>query len=91
MGFDYYLGRGRRSDNNLLQYYGGNHTTTILATFTSFKISRPLQGREQLDFSREVGADWCGKFLRSYWPQDSLGMEYFEGKDFKANITSGMH
>jgi hypothetical protein len=39
--------------------------------FSSFKLSRPLRGREQLDFSRNVGSessDWCEVFLHSYWP-----------------------
>ncbi|KFY26009.1 hypothetical protein V491_01502 [Pseudogymnoascus sp. VKM F-3775] len=57
--------------------------------YSSFKISRPLRGREQLDFSREelafrnhnfslseIKTDWCGNFLRSYRPSTSPGREY---------------
>ncbi|KFY94692.1 hypothetical protein V498_03761 [Pseudogymnoascus sp. VKM F-4517 (FW-2822)] len=40
-------------------------------TYSSFKISRPLQGREQLDFSQGPGRSQCRLFLRSYWPRTS--------------------
>ncbi|KFY30695.1 hypothetical protein V493_01735 [Pseudogymnoascus sp. VKM F-4281 (FW-2241)] len=39
--------------------------------YYSFKLSRPLVGREQLDISRESGSDECASFLHSYWPRNS--------------------
>ena len=55
-------------------------------SYSSFKLSRPLRGREQLDFSREIGTDWCGKFLHSYWPRDSPGRDVEKIGDVEANM-----
>jgi hypothetical protein len=43
------------------------------APFSSFRLSRPLKEREQLDLSQTLGSNSCGRFLRSYGPQDSPG------------------
>jgi hypothetical protein len=43
------------------------------APFSSFRLSRPLKEREQLDFSQTLGSNSCGRFLHSYWPRDSTG------------------
>ncbi|KFZ23819.1 hypothetical protein V502_01703 [Pseudogymnoascus sp. VKM F-4520 (FW-2644)] len=56
---------------DLSRHYGWN--IIALYNMASFTISRPLRGREQLDFSSESSADSCGTFLRSYWPRDSPG------------------
>ena len=40
-------------------------------TYSSFKISRPLRGREQLDFSHGPDREQCQLLLRSYWPRNS--------------------
>ena len=39
----------------------------------SFKLSRTLIGREQLDISSELGPNLCGIFQHSYWARDSPG------------------
>lgn len=56
-----------------LSKYGWNLVNSNPRPYSSFRISRPLRGREQLDFSRELGLDDCGLFLHSYWPQNSPG------------------
>ncbi|KFY27455.1 hypothetical protein V491_00908 [Pseudogymnoascus sp. VKM F-3775] len=71
-------------NKNLTSLLGNTNIYTSREPFLSFKISRPLRGREQLDFSREkftfgnyntsmfgIGTDWCGNFLQSYWPWTS--------------------
>lgn len=60
---------------DLSALYGWN-VTFDPTPFSSFKISRPLERREQLDFSLMSESDDCGHFLMSYWysdwPRDSL-------------------
>jgi hypothetical protein len=53
--------------------------------FSSFKISRPLKGREQLDFSSMLRSFECGLFLHSYWPRDSPGKGNPRRKQLIAN------
>ena len=48
--------------------YGYNITFQPRGPFSSFQISRNLQGREQLDLSRDLGLKECELFLHSYWP-----------------------
>ncbi|KFY28225.1 hypothetical protein V493_03045 [Pseudogymnoascus sp. VKM F-4281 (FW-2241)] len=63
--------------NDTLQYA----VSATNQTYASFKIRRPLRGREQLDFSVKMGPVGCEIFLRSYWPRNSpvgcVNMETF--------------
>lgn len=77
---------------NITSHYGLAIINSHVA-FSSFKLSRPLRGREQLDFSTIVGGapltnstNWCEVFLHSYWPWTSPGKESDEHTDFHVNI-----
>jgi hypothetical protein len=69
------LGTGHtvKYDDISLRYLKWNIASAPNRTYASFKISRPLQGREQLDFSHGPDQDQCRHFLRSYWPRNSPG------------------
>ena len=69
---------------DLSALYGWN-VTFDPRPFSSFKLSRPLKGREQLDFSRMSESDDYGGFLHSYWPRDSLGETDVRRNPPKAN------
>lgn len=69
---------------DLSALYGWN-VTFDPRPFSSFKLSRPLKEREQLDFSRMLKSDECGLFLHSYWPQDSPGKADVRRNPPKAN------
>jgi hypothetical protein len=51
---------------DLTRVYGYNITFEPRGPFSSFQISRNLQGREQLDLSRDLGSKECELFLHSY-------------------------
>lgn len=85
---------------NLTSFLGDTNTYTPRQPYLSFKISRPLCGREQLDFSKEkitfgnyntsmfgIGTDWCGKFLQSYWPRTSPGKNVEKIGDAQTNVN----
>ena len=92
------LGAGDIKEIEVLSSQYGYNLYSSYKTWTSFKISRPLQGREQLDFSHESGTDWrgifwtdwCGVFLHSYWPRDSPGMDIEEIEGADTDVNSGM-
>lgn len=73
-------------NKNLTSLLGETNIHNSHVTYSSFRISRPLRGREQLDLSRELGTDWCGNFLHSYWPRTSPGKEIEKIGDVEANV-----
>lgn len=80
------LGTGFMVENqNMTLHYGLSYTVNF-TSYSSFKISRPLREREQLDFSRKLGTDLCGKFLQSYWPRNSPGRNIKNIGGVKANV-----
>jgi hypothetical protein len=82
---------------DITSYYGGEAMNYGARPYFSFKINRPLRGREQLDFSTSASGapiknstDWCEVFLHSYWPWTSPGKGSNEHTDIYVNINSGM-
>ncbi|KFY66787.1 hypothetical protein V496_01921, partial [Pseudogymnoascus sp. VKM F-4515 (FW-2607)] len=56
IGIQEWVGKGctgHMVDLNLTSYFGDTNIYTRREPYSSFRISRPLRGREQLDFSRE--------------------------------------
>jgi hypothetical protein len=83
------LGTGDMFMNKDILLEHGRNLSTLhpYGSLSSFRISRPLQGREQLDFSSKLGPDSCGRLLRSYWPLNSPG----KGNDKMGDLEVQLH
>ena len=80
---------------NITSRYSTSDISYFREPYSSFKINRPLRGREQLDLSTNVGGgplsnstDWCEVFLHSYWPWTSPGKGSEEHTDLHVNTKT---
>jgi hypothetical protein len=81
------LGTGyKRKYEDISSRYDWNIASGPNMTYSSFEISRPLQGKEQLDFSHGPDQKHCQVFLRSYWPHNSPSKGMQKDNSSRTNI-----